>query len=147
MKYVCIDMSHYKLTHRTPSPGVVPQHLSVLLEDDYPVSQAAYTNFFSMLLPSASVVLSQSPLQTYDSCATRTFDLLIIDLKVPTLSTATIDLLSALTAKTSVVIISAVRQRELSIPTALARVSVIEKPLRIESLVSILRHRSYISGN
>lgn len=141
MKYVCIDMSHYKLTHRTPSPDVVPQHLSVLLEDDYPVSQAGYSSLLSMLLPRSTVVLSQSPQQTLHHCSTQTFDLLLIDQKLPTLSTATVELLAALTAKTSVVMISAVNQRALNIPTGLARILVIQKPLKVQSLISVLNHR------
>lgn len=146
MKYICIDMSHYKVNHRTPSPCVVPQHLSVLLEDDYPVSQVAYSSFLSMLLPRSMVVLSQSPQQTLHHCTSQTFDFLLIDLKIPILSTATIELLSVLSAKTSVVIISPVRQEELKIPTVLARVSVLEKPLMVQSLMSILNYQFQMPG-
>jgi DNA-binding NarL/FixJ family response regulator len=141
MKYTCIDMSHHKVTQCTPSPGAVPRYLLVLLEDDSPLTQVAYTNFFSMLLPGSKVLLSRSPQQTLDLCTSQTFDFLIIDQKLPALSTTTIELLSSLSARTSVVIISAVSQRELHIPTALARICVLRKPIRTESLLAKLKPR------
>lgn len=139
MKYMCNDMSHRKLTHLASTPGTVPQHLSVLLEDDYPLSQGAYSNILRVHFPYSDLVLSHSPQQTYQICTMQPFDLILIDQKGPTLSTATTLLLSALPAETSVIIISALRRPELEVHTASAIVTVIEKPITLEALTSALR--------
>ena len=52
----CNDMSHRELSIL----------LSVLLEEEYPLSQVMYNKILSMLLPSASVVVSQSSQQRCD---------------------------------------------------------------------------------
>lgn len=124
-----------------PATVKAVQRISILLEDDCTVSLDAYTNFLFYLFPSSELVVSSFPEQTLDFCAARIFHFVIIDHKGPALTAATAGLLASLTVKTAVVIISSARRAELDLPAGQTKVCIVEKPIALQSLETVLKER------
>jgi DNA-binding NtrC family response regulator len=116
-----------------------PSQPSILIEDDYPCTKDAYQKLVSTLVPTSTVVLSNSPQQTHNLCSSTTFDVVIVDHKGPALGKDIAKLLEVLPSKTSTILITGLREDELRVQACPPRFFVLEKPITVEALATALK--------